>query len=573
MISPSLFAAPFLAVILAASAADAIPAPQPAPSPRPYPEHLAWWAEGRFGIFIHWGPVSLKGTEISWSRANTNPKCPNKGPIPADVYDNLYKEFNPTKFDAVDWARTARTAGARYMVLTAKHCDGFLLWHSKASDYNIAASPFKRDICAELTAAAREEGIRIGWYFSPMDWRDPDFRTERNAVFLKRMQSELRELLTNYGRVDLLWFDWDGHEPVYDQPSTYSIARGLQPGIVINNRLDLGPGNSNRQILSANANYYTPEQEVGAYDDQRPWESCMTLSRKGQWAYGGPEDGVKPFGTCLKMLIQCAGGDGNLLLNVGPMPTGEFPPEQVERLTQMGQWLAKYGESIYGTRGGPFKPGSYGASTRKGNTVFLHITDRSQEPIKLPPIPAKVLRGRVLAGGPVEVHQGADGLEVSVPESDRQPVVTVVALELNQSALEIGAVGVPSPVSVCANCPATASNVYHKLAEYGADKAVDGRSDTRWAADAGLKSAWLEVDLRKPLTIKRARIAEAYPNRIQKFQLQRLVGEKWESFLAGTTIGESWSRSFAPVTARRVRLDILESTDGPTIWEFELFDK
>ena len=171
----------------------------PAGTPRPYPERLQWWAEGRFGMFIHWGPVSLKGTEISWSRANTNPKCPNNGQIPAEVYDNLYKEFNPTKFDAAEWVGIAKAAGTKYMVLTAKHCDGFLLWHSQASDYNISSTPFQRDICAELAKAARAQGMRIGWYFSPMDWRDPDFRTERNAAFLGRMQAEVRELLGNYG--------------------------------------------------------------------------------------------------------------------------------------------------------------------------------------------------------------------------------------------------------------------------------------------------------------------------------------------------------------------------------------
>ncbi len=280
----------FVLVMLAACARadDAV-----APAPRPYPEHLQWWAEARFGIFVHWGPVSLKGTEISWSRANTNPECPNRGPIPAEEYDNLYKSFNPVRFDADEWIGIARAAGAKYLVLTAKHCDGFLLWHSQTSDYHIGQTPFQRDVCAELVQAARRQQFRIGWYFSPMDWRDPDFRTERNADFLNRMRGQLREVLANYGPIDLLWFDWDGGKPVYDQPQTYAIVNSLQPQIVVNNRLDLGPGNSDRQILSPHANYYTPEQTVGAYDDQQPWESCMTTSRRWQWAWGGNEDGVK----------------------------------------------------------------------------------------------------------------------------------------------------------------------------------------------------------------------------------------------------------------------------------------
>jgi alpha-L-fucosidase len=414
-----------------------------AAAPRPYPDRLQWWADGRFGVFIHWGPVSLKGTEISWSRANTNPKCPNRGEIPAAVYDSLYKDFNPTNFDAAQWVATVKAAGAKYIVLTAKHCDGFLLWHSQASEYNIAATPFKRDICAELANAARAQGIKIGWYFSPMDWRDLDFRTDRNADFLRRMQAELRELLSNYGPIDLVWFDWDGREPLYSQATTYALVKELQPKAIINNRLDLGIGNSDRQILSTNADYYTPEQLIGACDDERPWESCMTTSRKDQWAWGGAQDGVKSVEACLGMLIRCAGGDGNMLLNIGPMPTGDIAPEQAGLLRQMGAWLAKWGESIYGTRGGPFKPGDYGVSTRKSNTIYLHVLEWLDDTLRLPAIPAKVVRSRVLGGGKAGVRQTEVGLEVSVPKSDRQPVDTIVALELDRPALDLAVVDVP----------------------------------------------------------------------------------------------------------------------------------
>ena len=561
----------FGAVLAQAVAASA----QPATGllPRPYPERLQWWAEARLGLFIHWGPVSLKGTEISWSRANTNPKCPNHGAIPAAVYDNLYKDFNPTNFDAAQWASIAKAGGAKYMVLTAKHCDGFLLWHSKASDYNIAATPFRRDICAELSTAARQQGVKIGWYFSPMDWRDSDFRTERNAAFLGRMQAEVRELLGNYGAIDLLWFDYDGHEALYDQATTYPLVKSLQPRIVINNRLDLSRGHNDRQILSTNADYYTPEQSVGAYDDQRPWESCMTLSSRNQWAWGGPKDGVKSLEACLNMLIRCAGGDGNMLLNVGPMPTGEIPPDQAARLREMGAWLAKNGESIYGTRGGPFKPGDYGVSTRKGNTIYLHVMEWPDEALKLPAIAAKVVRSRVLSGGKAEVRQTAAGLEVSVPEGDRLPLDTVVALELDSSALEIPALNVPMAVSLTTKAKATASNVFQKQAQFGPDKAVDGNSDTRWATDAGTKSVWLEVDLGQLQTFSRAVIKQAYPElkRVRKFAIEYWQDEQWKVCNRGENLGAKLAAKFDPVIAQRVRLNITEATDGPTIWEFQLF--
>lgn len=555
---------------LVAGESDPVPS---AAAPRPYPDRLQWWAEARFGMFIHWGPVSLKGTEISWSRANTNPRCPNKGAIPADVYDNLYQEFNPTRFDAAQWVAIAKAAGMKYLVLTAKHCDGFLLWHSQASDYNVSRTPFRRDLCAELAQTARAQGLRIGWYFSPMDWRDPDFRTERNAAFLGRMQAELRELLTNYGPIDVLWFDWDGREPLYDQARTYEIVKTLQPDAVINNRLDLGPGNNNRQLLSPFAEYCTPEQQVGAYDDQRPWESCMTTSRKNQWAWGGADDGVKSLEVCLGMLIRCAGGDGNLLLNVGPMPTGEIAPEQANLLREMGAWLARHGESIYGTRGGPFLPGDYGVSTRKGNRIYLHVLEWPDETLKLPAIPATIVGSRVWDGGKAEVRQTAAGLEVFVAEAERRPLDTVVVLELDRSALEFAALAVPGAVSLAAQAKATASNVYQRLAQFGPDKAVDGNRETRWATDSGTTSAWLEVDLGQPTRFSRASVRQAYPelNRVRKFAIEVWHKDDWTPCYRGEDLGAKLSARFDPVTAQRVRLNITEATDGPTIWEFQLF--
>ena len=405
---------------------------------------IAWWREGRLGLFIHWGPVSLKGTEISWSRANSNPKCPNKGEIPIEVYDNLYRDFNPTRFDAAEWIRVAKAGGMKYVVLTAKHCDSFLLWHSQTSDYNMAATPFRRDICAELTDAAHRENMKIGWYFSPMDWRDPDFRTQRNAAFLGRMQAELREVLGRYGRIDLLWFDWDGGEPLYDQPATYAIVKQLQPDIVVNNRLDLSPRDTNRKILSSFADYYTPEQELGSYDDQQPWETCMTLGT--QWAWK-PDDKIKSVPEAVGILASCAGGDGNLLLNVGPMPDGRIEPRQVAVLEGIGQWLATHGESIYGTRGGPWKPNGQLASTRRGNVVYLHVLRWSGESIVLPSLGKRIKSSSLLSGGTVELQQGEQEIRIRVAPADRREIDTVVKLELEGSAGDIA----PISLAVAAN--------------------------------------------------------------------------------------------------------------------------
>ncbi len=424
-----------LVLIITTRKAPSVFADTPAETAVADPGRLAWWREARFGLFIHWGPVSLKGTEISWSRANSNPLCPNKGPIPIEVYDNLYKSFNPTLFNADEWAAVAKNAGMRYVVLTAKHCDGFCLWPTDTIDYHIGRTPFRRDVCGELAEAVRKAGLRIGWYYSPMDWRDPDCRTGRNAAYVKRMQGQVRELLTRYGRIDLLWFDWDGGTIPWDQDETYRLVRAAQPSIVINNRLDCSFGGlSADRDIGPNADYLTPEQVIGAYNDSRPWETCMTLGTQWSWK---PDDHVKSVDEVIRILAGCVGGDGNLLLDVGPMPDGRIEPRQVNVLKGVGDWLANCGESIYGTRGGPFRPGRYGVSTRRDDRVFLHIFAWAGPSLGLPPIPAKVVGSRVLGGGRVSVRQTDNGIEILVPESDRHAADTVVVLELDRPAAQI----------------------------------------------------------------------------------------------------------------------------------------
>ena len=344
------------------------------------------------------------------------------------MYDSLYKQFNPAKFRADEWVSIAHSAGMKYMVLTAKHCDGFCLWNSSVDDYSIANTPFKRDVCGELSAAAHTAGMRVGWYYSPMDWRDPDCRTERNSVYVNRMQGHLRELLSNYGRIDLMWFDTDGGPAPWDQAATYGLVRSLQPRLIINNRLDMGSLDDYKaQNIGPNADYQTPEQRIGAFDNVRPWETCMTLGTQWSWK---PQDTIKTFEECLRILVQCVAGDGNLLLNVGPMPSGEIEPRQVKVLRQIGVWLAKYGESVYGTRGGPFRNGEWGGSTLKGKTVYLHILKWDENQLKLPPLKARIIRGEALTGGNVKIEQTDAGTIIRMPVRRQNKVNTVVKLEM-----------------------------------------------------------------------------------------------------------------------------------------------
>ena len=516
---------------------------------------MQWWKEARFGLFIHWGPVSIKGTEIGWSRGGERRGQGGKGEIPVDVYDNLYKEFNPIEFDADAWVALAQEAGMKYLVFTSKHHDGFSMFDSQLTEYKITNSPFKRDVVKELADACHKAGLRVGFYYSPPDWHHPDYRTTTHAKYIEYMHGQLREICTNYGQIDIIWFDGlGGTAQDWDSERLFKMIRELQPHVILNNRAGL-PGDHD-----------TPEQTIGRFQNDRPWESCITICR--QWAWK-PDDKMKSLEECLDTLVRCAGGDGNLLFNVGPMPTGTIEARQVERLQEMGAWLRKYGESIYGTRGGPYMPGPWGASTCKGNRVYVHVLDWPEEGLVLPPLPGKIVASSLLTGGAVTVSQTEDGIRMEVAAADRQPIDTIVALDLDSPASDIASIKWPSG-AVSEGKAATASNVYQSMSEYDAGKAFDDNDTTRWATDGGTHAAWLEVDLGAPATISRAVIKEAF-DRVQSFELQHKTGEAWETFARGTNIGERREVKFKPLTAQYLRLNILEATDGPTLWEFQLF--
>jgi len=522
------------------------------------PEVVDAWRQLKFGLFVHWGPVSLKGTEIGWSRGGERRGRTGTGTIPVEEYDNLYKQFNPVRFDAREWVEIAKAAGMRYMVFTTKHHDGFSMFDSKWTDYKITSpeSPYGRDVVGQLADACHEGGLKWGIYYSPPDWYHPDYRTERHAQYVEFLHGQIRELLTGYGRVDILWFDGlGGTSDDWNSPPLFQMIRTLQPEIIINNRGGL-PGD-----------YDTPEQRIGRMQTDRPWETCMTICR--QWAWK-PDDPMKSLDECLQTLVKVVGGDGNLLLNVGPMPDGRIEPRQVERLREMGRWLEQYGESIFGTRGGPFRRGPWGAATYRDRTIYLHLLDRAMQNVVLPPIEKKIVASRVLTGGTVSVEQTGESIVVSVPEADRRPIDTIVVVELDGPACEANPGRLPTD-SLAVDKPATASNVYQNVvARYGPAMAVDDDPATRWATDAGTHEAWLEVDLGEPQTIGRAAIQEAYAPRVQRFEIRAKQGDGWKTVTRGTRIGEELAVEFEPITARVFRLEILEAVEGPTIWEFAL---
>ena len=536
------------------------------------------WRDKRFGMFVHWGPVTLAGTEIGWSRGKE---------VPTEEYDQLYKRFNPTEFDADEWAKTAADTGMKYLVITSKHHDGFCLWPSKFTDYNISNTPFKRDVLKELRAACDAHDVQFCTYFSLLDWHDPDYplgspggSTKKPNSNMERFfdldRKETKELITNYGPLGVMWFDGDWEEPWNHEFGSrlYAELKQLQPSLLINNRV----GKSRPGVATAgtkrepnSGDYDTPEQRVGSFDRDFPWETCMTICSNWSWH---PNDDMKSLKHCLQPLLQTVGGDGNFLFNVGPMSDGRIEPRQVARLNEMGDWMKKFGDGVYGTRGGPFKPGRWGAATCKGDHIYLYVMKWPAEgPLKLPPIAARIVDVKTRSGGNASVRQDESGIHVDMPNADRDEIATVIELTVNGNAFDIPPVAVDSHSgSLAARKKITASNEYQNDPAYGADRATDDDESTRWATDTGSQPAWLEVDLGEPRSIGRVYIDEpAEYARVQKFELQSFDGRDWKTFHVGMTIGPEWSTTVEPVIASRVRLNILQTTDGPTIREFQLY--
>jgi alpha-L-fucosidase len=402
------------------------------------------WKDLRFGMFIHWGPVSVVGTEISWSRSERGRLKGGSGNVPVEVYDNLYRMFNPVKFDPDQWVQLAKDAGMKYMVFTTKHHDGFCNFDSQLTDYKITSprSPFGKDIVRLLSDACRRGGIDWGVYYSQPDFHHPDYRNgEAHTKYIEYLHGQVRELLTNYGPTRVWFFDGLGGKAAdWDAARLIRMMRELQPDLVINNNAGIP------------ADYDTAEQRIGMFQNSRPWETCATVGT--QWAYKA-EDQLRSLEECLRGLICCAIGDGNFLLNVGPQPDGLIEESHAARLREMGLFLKKYGESIYSTHGGPFvapdetqRPTNtrsfalaegkwWGGSTHRENAVYLHVLRWPAETITLPAIPHSILRHTVLTGGEAVLNQTRSGIEFSVPAAARGPVDTIVKLELDGPASNI----------------------------------------------------------------------------------------------------------------------------------------
>ncbi len=345
----------------------------------PYEERIKWFHEARFGLFIHWGLYSLleRGEWVMFRER-----------IPKAEYQKLADRFTGEVFDAEAVARLALDAGMKYAVLTTRHHEGFCLWDTKVSNYNSMKTGAKRDFVKEYVEACRKHGLRVGFYISNKDWREPGYwEPEKYPDSAKRLVDNLHamveELLTNYGRIDILWFDgsWvDVGRKQVDQAEFWRSQElldriyELQPSILVNNRLAL------------DADLDTPEQHVTASETGRGWETCMTIGNESAWGYSRHNPVRKTLGQLLRNLSKAACGEGNYLLNIGPDGRGAVVPEDAAVLKKMGEWLKVHGEAIYGSKRFPLDKTWYsqGRCSRRGNTLYLHINWWSAEEIVVP---------------------------------------------------------------------------------------------------------------------------------------------------------------------------------------------
>jgi alpha-L-fucosidase len=376
---------------------------------------LRWFHEARFGMFIHWGLYSILGRH-EWVM--------NRERIPVRDYEKLADQFRPKPFPARTWARLARQAGMKYMVMTTKHHEGFCHFNSKLTDYCAPRRAAGRDLVAEFVEAARGEGLRVGFYYSMMDWHHPDgarCKTDENARrrFVDYIHGQVRELCTNYGKLDVMWYDvsWPLDAEGWESAKMNAMVRKLQPDILINNRSQLPE------------DFSTPEQHVTPEKEGRAWESCMTMN--DSWGYHAADDNWKTPRQCAGYLVQAAGGGGNLLLNIGPRADGSVPAPSVRILREMGEWMEKHGEAIYNSDRAHLEWLPVGQFTVKGNTAYFHAFNYPGSEIAIGGLVNKVKSARFLHNGKaIRFEQKGNRLLLrGLPAEQPVKIAPVIALE------------------------------------------------------------------------------------------------------------------------------------------------
>ena len=410
---------------------------------------MNWFESARLGMFVHWGHSSVRGWELSWSLVGGVFSLPYCQDVAIADYHQNAENFNPTAYNPRQWATLAKSLGVQYVILTTKHHDGYALFPTKTSDFSFTSSNCP-DLVEQFVEAMREADLKVGFYFSLIDWHHPDYPAFTEADkpyrfdkipqptpqqwsrFIDVMFEQVRELLTNYGCIDIIWFDgsWERTAEQWRAGELAQMIRQLQPDILINDRL---PGQGD---------FATPEQFVPPQPPSELWEVCLTMN--DSWGYNTADNNYKSARTLVHTLCEIAGKGGNLLLNVSPMGDGRIPLLQQERLLAVQGWMSRYGESIIGTQSGLEPWQFYGSSTRRDNFYYLHLLMKPYETISVRGIPIKRVKSVTVVGSDEPLTYSTrcsimdeltqsnplGELTISVPESVIDPLATAIAIEL-----------------------------------------------------------------------------------------------------------------------------------------------
>ncbi len=527
---------------------------------------MKWWKDAKFGMFIHWGIYSVPAGK--WENNTTYGEwIMHTAKIPRSTYSAIAKDFNPTKFNAEEWVKLAKSAGQKYIVITSKHHDGFAMFGSKASPYNIVdATPFKRDILKELAEACRKNNMKLGFYYSQaQDWYHPGGAVSGNKEWdsshVGNMDKyietialpQVKEILSNYGDVAVLWWDTPTNMTKRMTQKLAEVANKY-PQLITNNRLGAGLG----------GDLETPEQFIPATGfPGRNWEVCMTMN--GHWGYNAYDDRWKSTKELTQKLVDIVSKGGNFLLNVGPNAEGVIPVVCQQNLLEMGDWLQLNGESIYGTTASPFHYLNWGRATRKGQKIYLHVFDWPKNGKLDVPIGNKLKRAYLLADPDksLQISKFKASNQLQLPAYAPDKMSSVIAIEFEGEPIVLPLPTFGKSINVSSIDSLSSSKNLN-----------DGNPTTVWRAKKSENKAVLEIDLGEILSLNAMSLVEPWhpwSGIIQKHELQYWDGNLWKSVVSNSTNGTGSTEQFSSIKAQKLRIILENSKEAPALGEFILF--
>jgi len=527
-------------------------------------ERMEWWREAKFGLFIHWGVYAVPAGKYG-ENTGYGEWIMHSAKIPSAEYKEYANQFNPTKYDPAAWVQVAKEAGMRYIVITSKHHDGFALYPSAATDWDVAdATPYGKDLLGPLVEEAHKAGLKMGFYYSQaQDWNHPGGAKSRfeegdgwdeahkgdfDAYLENIALPQAKEILSNYP-LDIMWWDtptWMNEE----RTRPFVEALSVRPMIITNNRLGI------------DGDTKTPEQFVPVTGHEGDWETCMTMN--GHWGYNAYDTNWKSSEELIHKLIEICSKGGNFLLNVGPTAEGEFPEACIERLKDMGAWLNVNGESIYGTSAGPFKYLSWGAATRKDDLLYLHVTDWPENGKLKVPLSSKVLSAALLVNpdNPLDISTEAERIVIDLPSNAPNEVASVIILKLEEE---------PKAMPIASQGKTILASSEHP--DHPASHAIDGSGNEVWESADSTGKSYLEFDLGEPAMIQAIGIDEPdrWPRYRQTIRLEVEIENGWEKLFTAKTNGHGLVRKFDPVKTTGLRLYVERKEGPPGIAEWQLY--